>query len=106
MLEQINALPCSQLQAPIRHWNGQVCRQHCCLDMRGHIIWALICVREIGHRWVCRGWDKSREVVLQVDLNLWICVFLDQKACGCVLDHKCQQTGALHPPCDITRKFV
>ncbi len=94
MFEHVKTLPRAQHHLAIRHRDRQGNGHHSCLDMRRHIVRAFVCVPQVGHGWVIRGRDQTREERLQIRLNLRVGVFLDQQRTGRVAHKQGQQTAA------------
>lgn len=106
MLEQIDALPRPQRQTPLCYRNGQRHGHHRRFDVGGHVIWAFVCVGQIGHRRVRRGGNQTPEKCVQIGLHLRVGVLLDQQRTGCVLHKQRQQTGPCGPVRDVIREFI
>lgn len=84
VLPQVNALPGAQHQLSLLYGDAQLGRRQCRLDMGGHIIGPLQCVRVEG---VAFRYQPV-EPVLQIDARTVIVILLDQQARRGMLDEQ------------------
>lgn len=96
MFDEIETLPGAEQQAPLGKGNAQRDRQKCRFDMGRHIVRPLVAVRDVIHPGVRRRWHEATEEGLQINLDRWIRIFLDEQGAGRVAD-KDRQDPLLRP---------
>lgn len=86
---QVDALPCTEREAPVQEWNRKLYSGQRRADVGGHVIGALVAV--VKER-VAIGY-KAGEETLEISTHVGIDILLHDKARGCVANEKRQQTA-------------
>ena len=108
MLKQINPLPRTQHRHACDNWNADRDRHQGRLDMRRHVVGALIGMRKVRHRRMSCRRHQTREERFEVRLHFGVGVLLDQERTGGVLNKERQKpiTLTMAPALYVPREFI